>query len=416
MMKRGRLGFTLIELLVVIAIIAVLIALLLPAVQQAREAARKTECRNNMKQIGLAVHNYHDAFGLFPTVTIQQDSFSCPNSWLAMILPFMDHSGVYNAMNFINDNSSDYDAPGDGLCTGLCPPIGTAPPRTGSASYVLWANLTAMCGKMDQYVCPSDPTNSPQDNMICLSGPGKTLQTPTNYCGVMSPGPAFTPNRTEHKWGVFWMWEEPELISGGSPPCVNARFSHPTQSTARITDGTASTLFALEVRAKVPGPDQGQAASFFGPEWGTPAYPLWYLNHSPRWIVYQDCFCFDTNSAWFYTPIIDPRFGVNLEIPPYNGNAPAHSSVPGFAIAGSWPNRSAAGSYHPGGANGLFCDGSVRFINQNIEGSVTESRRGSGTPTGWPLAPGNTDSLFRAMCTTSRGEKLDLSGTGQLGL
>src|SRR5258708_38456445 len=97
--KMNRWGFTLIELLVVIAIIGVLIALLLPAVQQAREAARKTQCKNNMHQIGLAIHNYADAARVFPTMLVNQDDFGVPCSWLARILPFMDNATLFDAMN-----------------------------------------------------------------------------------------------------------------------------------------------------------------------------------------------------------------------------------------------------------------------------------------------------------------------------
>ena len=95
-------GFTLIELLVVIAIIAILIALLLPAVQQAREAARRSTCKNNLKQIGLALHNYHDTHRTFPPGWVSQLEAEIDNqgqwAWGAFILPFMDQAGLYNAI------------------------------------------------------------------------------------------------------------------------------------------------------------------------------------------------------------------------------------------------------------------------------------------------------------------------------
>jgi prepilin-type N-terminal cleavage/methylation domain-containing protein len=100
---RSRRGFTLIELLVVIAIIAILIALLLPAVQMAREAARKTQCRNNLKQIGLALHNYHDAFSTFPPTICVGPGDGGEWSLLARILPYVEQGSVYSQINFSLD-------------------------------------------------------------------------------------------------------------------------------------------------------------------------------------------------------------------------------------------------------------------------------------------------------------------------
>ena len=124
----ARRGFTLIELLVVIAIIAVLIALLLPAVQQAREAARRTQCRNNMHQLGLAMHNYHDTHSVFPSGWVRSAGANDLRTTMwTMLLPFVDESALYNAYNF----------------------------STGSGALIV-TNSTVTMATLAQYNCPSD--------------------------------------------------------------------------------------------------------------------------------------------------------------------------------------------------------------------------------------------------------------------
>lgn len=102
-MRRTRRGFTLIELLVVIAIIAILVALLLPAVQQAREAARRSTCKNNLKQLGIALHNYHDTYRVFPPGAVNQEGNTTEDSknwdWSAMILPFIEQGPLYDLLS-----------------------------------------------------------------------------------------------------------------------------------------------------------------------------------------------------------------------------------------------------------------------------------------------------------------------------
>lgn len=126
--RRKTRGFTLIELLVVIAIIAILIALLLPAVQQAREAARRTQCKNNLKQIGLALHNYHDVFGTFPignTNNWRDPGANWGQSWWVGVLPYLEQATIYQGIDQSVQNSGYVGNAtflnGKGFATRLCP-------------------------------------------------------------------------------------------------------------------------------------------------------------------------------------------------------------------------------------------------------------------------------------------------------
>ncbi|WP_246128198.1 DUF1559 domain-containing protein [Planctopirus ephydatiae] len=140
MIQPRRHGFTLIELLVVIAIIAILIALLLPAVQQAREAARRTQCRNNIKQLGLAIHNYHDTFQAFPgnITNGAYDTSTRSRSWLVAILPYIDQGPLYNTIDFSASLANSTTSP---LPTPYTP------------------NTIAAMSVLPAFLCPSDPTN-----------------------------------------------------------------------------------------------------------------------------------------------------------------------------------------------------------------------------------------------------------------
>ena len=198
-------GFTLIELLVVIAIIAVLVAMLLPAVQQAREAARRSQCKNNLKQIGLALVNYHDTYNLFPlNVFVYQvpgGGSTQPRSftWITMLLPYIDQGPLYNAINF---SLPMYD-----------PSLKTQIDSNGSPIYAK---------KIAILMCPSDGVN--QTNPQITNG----MPTPsfTNYTGQQC------------YWGGPDAW-------GGDP--FSGVFTDFQNTGIRdIKDGTTTTLAVTE--------------------------------------------------------------------------------------------------------------------------------------------------------------------------
>ena len=201
-----RLAFTLIELLVVIAIIAVLIALLLPAVQQAREAARRSQCRNSLKQIGLALHNYHDTHQTLPAGAYQGFPGFYGNNqneatWISMILPYIDQAPLYNRANFSS-------------CFGCT----TAP---GNPAYEISSPAIPMMA------CPSDP-----DVALAL--------------GIYRRG-TYAANTGIGKLQSLENPKDPSRIYGPFTMNSKTRF-------ADFTDGTSNTVLASEL-CRVPGDD-----------------------------------------------------------------------------------------------------------------------------------------------------------------
>lgn len=225
---RRRTGFTLIELLVVIAIIAILIALLLPAVQQAREAARRSQCRNNLKQIGLAMHNYHDTFNNLPPAS----TYNVPNSngqhtWVELILPYIDQAPWYNQINFSISNNATTPSNNEALFLG----------RTLAAVQ-----------------CPSNPSaatllRSDGGNYDGWGGPSQGLFYPVS-AGSIQPDaatpdcPAPFPNFCISQAGVTWG----SAHSNAYPGAFNRGV---TRTNFRdFTDGTSTTFIAGERNAE----------------------------------------------------------------------------------------------------------------------------------------------------------------------
>jgi prepilin-type N-terminal cleavage/methylation domain-containing protein/prepilin-type processing-associated H-X9-DG protein len=310
-----RSAFTLVELLVVIAIIGVLVALLLPAVQAAREAARRMHCANNVKQIGLGLHNYHDAHKRFPPGA----SHYLPHVWgdrsvrhhgsfLCRLLPYIEQGNIYDR---VDDTAAD-------------PVFDSAMPDGTKVFQV----------RINTFICPSDEEVEDWDGNPLYHNTPVSMQgrkaAPSNYGASMG----------NQGWGGGPFLCDPVKYKGtydhghdDSGRTISGVFGHTLYGAKirEITDGTSKTIAIGEIRPKCS----------------------WHVRDG--WMHW--------NSLWIATtaPI----------------NYPTCPGEPGFdavntdiSSAGKWGCEQAFRSIHPGGCHFGFCDGSVQFLNDAIDYDV----------------------------------------------
>ena len=298
-----RKAFTLIELLVVIAIIAILIALLLPAVQQAREAARRTQCRNNLKQLGLALHNYHDAHNVLPPAMINPGvpdgapyntwapwvdncAVECRNTTgYLLLLPYLDQAPLYNRIDF-------------SLPMGGAQNSGSGPAEPNQNAMFADTNVPV-------FDCPSDtPWMEPYS-----SGAGHYHMTAGRRTNYAFPHRTYTRNL-----GALWPRERNDTSAKKTAFGING-----AANMRDVRDGTSNTMFMIETPRR-KNRDQ----------WG----PFW--------------------TSWTYTQAIVPAYGINV----IYTDAISQEFKLVYAFR--------AGSMHEGGAFALMGDGAVRFLSENM--------------------------------------------------
>jgi prepilin-type N-terminal cleavage/methylation domain-containing protein/prepilin-type processing-associated H-X9-DG protein len=297
MVSRHERGFTLIELLVVIAIIAVLIALLLPAVQAAREAARRSQCVNNLKQLGLAQLNFHDTKGTFT-----YGGWNSPaQSWTFFVLPFLEQTGMSNALNL-------------------------------SAAYNDARNSTVVGAALGVWVCPSDPN---QTLVMQATPPRKKGNYMVNWGSS-----GFQQNETTLTGSPTIPAEVATATPIRGPFRINSTAQAPFAFAMRdITDGTSNTMMYSEVKI---GPDFGTKSDVRGDIWG------------------------QSKNAFVYTAATTPNSTVMDHLDGTNGCPNPAANPPCFQSTGSQSQFNAARSFHPGGVNVTFCDGSVKFVKDSV--------------------------------------------------
>ena len=327
-----RLGFTLIELLVVIAIIGVLIALLLPAVQQAREAARRAQCSNNFKQLGLALHNYADAYKCFPMsraftgIGAGAPPFTYPvvnYSAMARLLPYIEQTELFDRMNF----AFHCNAP---------------------------ANVTCLSIKVSNYLCPSDGKWDPPAGM-----PG---------CNIRA---------NEGSTILFAYYDiDPAKINAALPPPNGPFFAVRHYKLNQIIDGTSKTAAFSEQNKGDFSNAQSSPEDFFRGE--TVGYAA-TLDQAVEWCQQVDV----NNLANQGSSNVGAEWiGVNVTMMFY-----LHNATPNMRSCFFQPGRivTTASSRHPGGVNVAMCDGSVTFVSDRISKEIW---RAAGTRDGQESADG----------------------------
>ncbi|MCA9090683.1 MAG: DUF1559 domain-containing protein [Planctomycetaceae bacterium] len=298
-------GFTLIELLVVIAIIAILIALLLPAVQQAREAARRTQCKNHLKQFGLALHNYHDTYSVFPYG--QQGEVSGATHrracWFQSILPFVDQAPLYNKYSqdtteYVHQITSD-------IATTIVPMMS----------------------------CPSDPQTPGR------GGNGGTVAFQTSYVVAAGVGQTYSVDSLNSVITVTNM-NIPNVSDPGGLFGLNSRLE-----LRDCLDGSSNTLLASEGIIRANGvAGWGELGGVWG---GAPHGSYGFsVAETPN------------------TSVADRVYSCKAtQVPGAPNRAPCENGNAG-GLSGRW---NFARSFHVGGVQAAMADGAVRFFSDNID-------------------------------------------------
>ena len=304
--KASHSGFTLVELLVVIAIIGILIALLLPAVQAAREAARRSQCINNLRQIGIALQNYHDVSLTFPSSyrgPYGYDASNTGRSWLFAILPFMEQTVLQGQSNYTL-------------------PLGNG--AAGSSTYTVNTKVSQTVVKA--LLCPSD------QNQGGLMGGRANLndtRAVNNYKGVAGSNWAWGDPICQHTFpkGGYWPGNNNGLDNGNGILMRNQNnYSQGWIKMADVEDGTAQTFIV------------GEAV--------------------PAWCYHTWWWWFNGSTATCGIPLNYSSIAIQT-----SGGAKTLESQ-----TGDWPNNYSFMSRHSGGgANFLFADSHVTFINDSID-------------------------------------------------